>query len=167
MIEADLQLAAEQLAIREVLDNYCRAMDRMDKPLAQTVFDAASRVNYHGMYEGSGNGFIDWVWESHAALDRHSHQITNVLIEVDGDSAVSEAYITVALWTLADADGKQQEIIGRGRYLDRWRKLSGRWTISEREFVMDMHSVQPLQRGELSAESRRDRQDASYRLFGG
>ena len=90
-----------------------------------------------------------------------------MLIEVDGASAVSEAYVTVALWTLADADSKQQEIIGRGRYLDRWRKLSGRWAISEREYVMDMHSVQPLQRGELSAESRRDRQDASYRLFGG
>ena len=45
MIEADLQLAAEQLVIREVLDNYCRAMDRMDKPLAHTVFDAGSRLH--------------------------------------------------------------------------------------------------------------------------
>jgi hypothetical protein len=38
-------------------------------------------------------------------MDRHSHQSNNVLIEVDGDTAISEAYVTVSLWALANKQG--------------------------------------------------------------
>ena len=157
-------------AIRDVLSRYCRGLDRMDKPMARSVFHSDATALYHDMYEGSGHGFIEWVWEAHGAMERHSHQINNVLIEVDGDKAVSEAYVTVALWTLPDEQGEQREIIGRGRYLDRWifcADAAGpkRWMIKHREHVLDMHTILPLKRGEVSENSRRNNSDPSYRFL--
>ena len=44
-----------------------------------------------------------------------SHQVTNVLIEVDGGSAASEAYVTVVLWVKREGAEPQTEIVCRGR----------------------------------------------------
>jgi hypothetical protein len=155
----------DELAIRRVLANYCRGLDRMDKPLSYSVFHADAPVNYHDIYEGTGHGFIDWVWEAHAGMERHSHQISNILVDINGDIAVSEAYVTVALWTLPDDAGKQQEIIGRGRYLDHWEKRAGSWAISAREHVLDMQTLNELNKGYVNEQSRRDEQDRSYTLL--
>lgn len=149
-------------SIRDVLSNYCRGLDRMDKPLAYSVFFDDAPAVYFDMYEGTGHGFIDWVWDAHAPMERHSHQINNVLVEVDGDSATSEAYVTVALWTRPDEHGAQKEIIGRGRYLDRWQKRGERWAITARTHVLDMQTIHELTPGYVNEQSRRDKNDASY-----
>ena len=119
MTESALDHLLSKQEIHDVLCNYCRGLDRMDKELAYSVWHKNGTALYHDMYDGTGHGFVDWVWEAHAVMARHSHQITNSLIRLQGESAESETYVTVALWTKPDREGAQQEIIGRGRYLDR------------------------------------------------
>lgn len=156
-------LAAKQ-AIRDALSRYCRGLDRMDREMAEDVWHADGTADYLGIYEGTGHGFVEWVWGAHAAMERHSHQITNVLIELgdDGEHATSESYVTVVLWTLPDAEGRQFELVGRGRYLDRWEKRGGRWAIAHRVHVLDLSSEHPLTRADVPEESRRDEQDPSF-----
>ena len=84
-------------AIREQIYNYARGLDRMDRELATRVCHADGTADYMGTYEGTGAGFVDWVWPRHEPLVAHSHQITNVLIKVDGDTAVSESYVMASL----------------------------------------------------------------------
>jgi hypothetical protein len=163
--DAVLQRLADQQAIRDVLSNYCRGLDRMDKTLANRVWWEGGTAFYDGIFEGTGHGFIEWVWEAHAGMERHSHQITNVLIDLDGDDATSEAYVTVVLWTLPDAEGRQNELVGRGRYLDRWSKRAGRWAIEHRTHLLDMSTALPLTRGDVSAGSTRDARDLSYEFM--
>src|SRR5439155_9760045 len=91
-------LAAKQ-AITEVLYRYCRGLDRMDRALALSVWHADGTARYEEWFDGTGAAFVDWVCRVHAEVLRHSHQITNVRIEVDGDRAVSESYVTVCLRT--------------------------------------------------------------------
>ncbi|MEP1472448.1 MAG: nuclear transport factor 2 family protein [Halieaceae bacterium] len=160
---ADSLLARQQ--IYDTLCRYCRGLDRMDKAMAFSVWHEEATAIYHGMYEGTGHGFVDWVWQAHAAMERHSHQIANSLIEVDGDSAKSETYVTIALWTIPDEQGDQNEIIAKGRYLDQWAKHQERWVITHREYVHDMESVQPLSRGDVSETSRRDSADPSFKFI--
>ena len=148
--------------IRDVLSRYCRGLDRMDKEMAYSVWHQGGTAHYYNIFEGTGHGFVDWVWQAHEPMQCHSHQITNVLTEVDGDEAVSEAYVTVVLWTLPDATGKQMEIVGRGRYLDRWSKKEGRWAIDHREHVLDMQTLHKLDKGDISKQSTRDLNDASF-----
>ncbi len=151
-------------AIRDVLSRYCRGLDRMDREMAESVWHDGGTADYVGIYEGTGHRFIEWVWEAHAAMERHSHQITNVLVELgdDGVSATSEAYVTVVLWTLPDGDGTQMELVGRGRYLDKWEKREGRWAIAHRTHLLDTSSQFPLGRADVSESSRRDEQDPSF-----
>ena len=165
MDEATLRTLADKDAIRDVLYTYCRALDRMDRPLASTVWHPGATAHYDGIYEGTGEGFLDWVWKSHAAMERHSHQITNTLIRIDGDHATSEAYVTVVLWTLPDTQGRQRELVGRGRYIDRLEKREGVWAIVHRLHLLDQSSDFPLGRADVSEGSRRDATDGSYSIL--
>ena len=139
--EALESLAAKQ-AITEVIYGYCRALDRMDKDAAYAVWHPDGTADYgDDIFQGTGHEFVDWVWTAHAAMSTHSHQITNVLIQAEGDQAVSEAYVTVALRTLPFGDGPEAaDIYTRGRYVDQWSRRDGRWAIDHRNYITD-HSV--------------------------
>ena len=151
-----------RLDIRDVLSRYCRGLDRMDKNMAYSVFSDDCVAHYHDMYEGTGHGFVDWVWAAHEGMQCHSHQITNVLIEVDGDRATSEAYVTVALWTNPP---EVQEIIARGRYLDRWQLQQGHWFIVQREHILDLQGSNGIpDTAAPNSVSMRSSDDASYRF---
>ncbi len=162
-----MDITLDKARIYEVLCGYCRGLDRMDKALAYATWHKEGTALYHDIYDGSGRGFVDWVWEAHAGMERHSHQIGNHLIVVDGDTASSETYVTVALWTLPDSEGIQQEIVGRGRYLDRWSKQQGNWAIDHREHILDMQTVHELSRGYINQVSARDSSDPSYAFLAG
>ncbi len=162
MSDAVVQELLAKQAIRDVLSRYCRGLDRMDKEMAYAVWHPDGTAFYDGIFEGTGHGFIDWVWEAHAAMERHSHQITNVLIELDGERATSESYVTVVLWTLPDAEGRQLELVGRGRYLDRWQRRDGVWAIEHRIHLLDLSSSFPLDRADVSEGSSRDAHDPSF-----
>jgi hypothetical protein len=151
--------------IYAVLCRYCRALDRMDKDMAYAVWHPDATVLYHGLFTGGGHAFVDWVWRAHESMERHSHQIANTLIHLDGDTATSEAYVTVTLWTNPDDSGEQLEIIGKGRYLDRWSRRNGTWAIDHREYVVDLQTITTLNRGNVTDVSRRDKQDPSFRFL--
>jgi hypothetical protein len=155
--------------IRDALSRYCRAMDRRDEPLAAGVWHVEGTADYGDIFRGTGAEFATWVTATHGGFDRHSHQITNLLVEVGstGDAAVSEAYVTVALWTAPDANGGVTQILSRGRYLDKWERR-GRWGIVDRHYVEDYTTTQQLTASEVSPasrDSRRDHDDPSYFLF--
>lgn len=160
------ELAAKQ-AITEVLYRYCRSLDRMDVALYGTVFAPGAPLDYGDYFSGTAEEFRDWVWAAHESMQAHSHQITNVLVELDpsGDAAVSEAYITVCLRT-RPAGGAVTDIVDRGRYLDRWsRGPNKEWRIAARRFRSDVQQISDA--GSSPAPGAvRDPTDPSYELFG-
>lgn len=165
MPDQQLQELLSKQSIRDVLANYCRGLDRMDKPLSYSVFHPNAPVNYFDIFQGTGHQFIDWVWTSHEAMQCHSHQINNTLIDVQGNTASSEAYVTVTLQLKPELTDKPTEILARGRYLDRWLRVDGIWAISERLHIVDAQSTYHPSSMETKAESRRDNQDASYQFI--
>jgi len=159
------ELVAKQ-AITEVIYRYCRALDRMDRALADTVWHPGGTADYGPtMFQGSGAGFLDWVWPTHASMLGHSHQVANVLIEVDGDTAGSEAYVTATLWAAFTPDALTQ-IVSRGRYVDRWSRRDGVWAIDHRRFLDDLTTITPVPGVAApdpgASAARRDRTDPSY-----
>ena len=88
-----LELAAEKIAISDVVYKYCRAIDRLDRELLESVFHEDS-VHHHGSYEGPSAQFCDFAFDILSKLDQSQHLIGNILIEVDGDFAWSESYWT-------------------------------------------------------------------------
>ena len=165
MTDPAIQALIDKAEIRDVLSRYCRGLDRMDKEMAYATWHEGGTAFYDGIFEGTGRGFIDWVWQAHAAMERHSHQITNVLIELHGERATCESYVTVVLWSQPDEDGRQLELVGRGRYLDRFSKKAGRWAIEHRTHLLDMSSESILERAAVSEGAARDATDLSFEFF--
>lgn len=161
--------AADIEAIRQVLYRYCRGLDRMDAAMVAGCFAQGAAVDYRSIFKGSAEDFVEEVWERHRAHRRHSHQIANVLVERDGDQLVSEAYVTVTLWS-EPAEGDVVERVVRGRYLDRWVRDGLGWQITDRTFVADHRSEQPLGPdawSPLLSHATRDEHDPSWSLLGG
>ena len=138
----------------------------MDRPLALSVWHPDGTADWGEMYQGLGSGFIDWVWNVHGEFERHSHQISNILIQVDGEQAVSESYVTVALWARPDSL-RVVEMVGHGRYADRWSRRGGRWAIDHRRYISDLQTSMdiPAENAMEGAEGRRDKSDPSYAVF--
>ena len=101
---AIVQLFAKQ-EITERLNDYCRAMDRIDDELGYSVFHPDATADYGAIFSGTGHGFIDWVHQAHAAMMATNHKISNISIRVDGDSAASETYVTMHGLTKGEGDG--------------------------------------------------------------
>jgi hypothetical protein len=164
------ELAAKQ-AITEVLHRYCRALDRMDRPMADTLWHPDGTADYGpDIFQGTGQGFLDYVFATHEKMSSHSHTVSNVLIDVDVEAgtAGSETYASVWLRTLP-IDGNVYDTRIRGRYLDRWSRRKGVWAIDHRTYVGDLMSTEQRPEGPLTDGStvtgRRDRTDASYEVL--
>jgi len=121
------------LAEREIYRNlvqFAQAMDDRNWSLLNqiTTEDIAADL-------GTGNlsGRADMIALMRQFLDQcgtTQHLLGNVLIDVDGDTARSQAY--VADMHLGGEGIEDITFRTLGRYLDRWRKVDGRWLMCER-----------------------------------
>jgi hypothetical protein len=140
----ELRELLDKQAITEVLHRYCIAFDTKDRELAYSVWHPDGTAEYEGMFEGTGRGFVDFGVGAHeTALPVSSHQVTNILIDVDGDVATSTAYVTAAAQR---ADGSAVNLI-RGQYDDRWSRRDGTWAIDHRHFRTHLTHVVPTSPG--------------------
>ena len=152
--------AADRLAITDKIYRYCRSVDRLDLAVGHSVFHEDSHADFSPGYVGSGRGWIDYICEKHREFLHHSHQVTNVIIELDGDHAGSESYVYA---TLHRQDGEAViEHAFWARYVDRWSKRDGDWAIDRRDCIVDYGTIREVTPLPGSARSRRDREDPSY-----
>jgi hypothetical protein len=143
VVDVDHGLAQliEKQAIREVLTAGCRAVDRLDRDLAETVWHEHARIEFPGMLKGDREAYLQWLFAGSRGFQSSHHQLTNVTTKVAGDKAVSEAYVTARLQALPGESGRRTDLVIAGRYLDRWTKRASGWMIDERLFLTD-HTTQ-------------------------
>jgi len=156
---------SDRQAITDQIYRYCRAMDRIDHELGYSIWHDDGTADYGAVFQGSGRGFIDHVCAQHAGLIQHSHQVSNVIIALDGERAGSEAYVTATLRRQSGDRLMQMTVIGR--YIDRWSKRAGRWAIDHRIAVLEMDEMREVTAMKHHDQARRDRSDPSYAVLGG
>src|SRR5581483_5399662 len=81
--------------------------------------------------------FIAGIEAMHSPYYATHHMIGNILIDVQGDRATSECYLTARLWKFQDS-GDVTELFASGRYCDRWSCRKGHWAMDHRRMVLDM-----------------------------
>ena len=148
--------------IREQIYNYARGLDRMDKPLALSVWHPDATVAVGGGL--TGPEWIESAWRTHERIVAHSHQMTNVLIKLDGDTAVSETYFMASLHDEPDSESADTSLI-RGRYVDRWSKRGGRWAMDHRRILVDFRTNDASTGPNGQSAGRRDTTDPSYEIY--
>ena len=155
---------ADRLAITDLIYRYCRAVDRLDIPLGHSIWHEDATADYGaGVYQGDGRGVIDHICAQHRHTLHHSHQVSNIIIELAGDRAASESYVTATL-RIQDGDA-QRQITNWGRYADLWSRREGRWGLDRRIAIRDFDEqrmVVPLADHQVG---RRDLSDPSYEVL--
>jgi hypothetical protein len=160
---AILQQVSDRQEITDQIYRYCRAMDRIDHELGYSIWHEGGTADYGQNFQGTGRDFIDNVCRQHAGLQQHSHQVSNIIIELDGDRAGSESYVTATLRLTRDERLIEMRVISR--YVDAWSRRSGRWAIDHRIAVMEMDEMRDVIPMMTHDQARRDRTDPSYTVL--
>jgi hypothetical protein len=165
MTEANnLQSVLDRQAITDLIYRYCRSVDRLDIPLGHSVWHDDAIADYGpAVYQGPGKGVIDHICKQHLGTLHHSHQVANIIIELNGDFAGSESYVTASL-RIASGDQLRQITVW-SRYIDSWSRRNGRWGIDKRITVRDFDEKRVVTETQRFEDGRRDAHDPSYTVL--
>jgi hypothetical protein len=156
----DLTALADKADITDLIFRYCRSVDRLDVPLGHSIWHAGGEADYGTVYQGPGPGVIDLICRQHGGLLHHSHQVTNILIDLDGDRAGSESYCFATL--RLEREGQLMQMCVWTRYIDKWERRDGRWGLVHRLAVRDFDEMGPVKEMQRHAVGTRDKSDPSY-----
>lgn len=135
---------ADRQAITDVLLAYCGACDRGDEVALRACFHPDA-THDHGGYCGPSS---DWVAPALAWLKGRTgitHMIATPRIVVRGDSAASDCHF-VAYNRLAKSAEVTEEVLIKGRYVDRLVRTADGWKIRHRTGIHDLEIIRNLPR---------------------
>lgn len=129
------QALLDKQSIYELLVSYCRGVDRCDEDLIRSAFHDDA-YDDHGYWKGPGRELAPFLADRlRKANSATTHSIMNLLIELQGDLAQSEAQVHATL-IRRGSDPVEVDVVG-ARYLDRLSRRAGTWRIERRTVVLD------------------------------
>lgn len=126
---------ADRLAIHDVLAQHSRGVDRADGAVLTSCYWPEAEVAYGG-FNGNAHEFCEFLPGAIRGYAQTQHCIGNVNIDLRGNDARVETYVTAFHYSANDK-GPDQEMTYIGRYLDRMEKRGNVWKIIHRRVVMD------------------------------
>lgn len=151
-VEQRLRRLEDLEAIRALQGEYCRLLDSADWYGLSRLFTedgefigldtARGHDELRDFFAGLAEGGLTAMW----------HYITNVEIELDGDTA----RVRSALWQPCVLDGVAQ--IAAGRYVDSLLRRDGRWLIRSKQVFFDFFVplAEGWEHGRFSLRTARD-----------
>jgi hypothetical protein len=129
--------------IHERLMRYCRGVDRGDAELIAQAFHPDAMADHgHVFFTGDTIGEVLARMSATHTNASGMHMTGNELIEIDGDTAVSEVYFLDFIER--ERDGETMLMTRGARYVDRWERRDGRWGIVHRRVVDSWNRVDPV-----------------------
>lgn len=166
----EIEVLLAKQAITELINKFPRGADRGDRELLLSLAHPDATMRFGNREFPSWEAYVDWLLVAHDDMKSNHHRVSNILIEVNGDRAVSEATGSVTLLVAKEGNPKlYEERRMHSRYLDTWSRRNGRWGLDGRQTVSDFRCVLDVP-AEL-VESRYQsighigKEDASYRHF--
>lgn len=123
-------------AIRDLVQTYCRAIDRKDFDLLETLYDTGAGDDHGCNPSGTAEEFFTVMRTSSGSATTLHHNITNHHIKVDGNHGEGEAYL-IGYHIIEDDDGKPYGFLLGARYLDRYVRRDGIWKFAHRRVLAD------------------------------
>jgi len=162
--EAELEILrrlADRQQISDCLMRYARGVDRIDLDLMRSAFWPDATIS-QGPVRGSIEDFIAGWAPVQDAREASFHNISNLTVEFDGNSAHCEAYLLVSI---KQKGTDKIETVG-GRYIDHFEKRGPEWRIKTRQMVIEWQGYLDASEMPVRMATRhrgtRDRNDPSY-----
>jgi hypothetical protein len=164
-----LQSLLDKQAITEVLHQYARACDRADERLLRACFHPEA-THKHGGFVGSSSDFCTLAMKIILGTKLEKHQVSNVLLELNGDVAIAESHYVAYHRQVNQRTGEEEDMFSGGRFVDRFERRDSEWRIAARVGLIDFERFEPVsERGfkQLTAAQKSQRQpdDALYQLL--
>lgn len=131
---SDIAMLLDKQAISELIWRYAHAIDRHDDRLLASLFTADGTLSY-GLFNGSVTQLIESRTASPSPISMTHHMVGNILISIDGDSALAQSYLSVV--HRANRGGALRDEHVRARYLDQFRRVEEQWLFARRSLVYD------------------------------
>ena len=144
MTDPALQALLDKQEIAELLTRYLRSVDRGDVDTLRACYLPGATEDHGGLFAGPAQDYVDSIA---AALthprSRTSHNLTNLLIDLDGDVATAESYCVT--FARIKADGQYYHSFTGARMIDRLERRDGDpdWGIAHRQLVWDWNHDAP------------------------
>lgn len=130
-----LQALLDKQEIHEVLARYCRGLDRGDPELVRSVFHPDAVHNQVGSVEPVTELVEGLKRPARKVLRAVAHNISNELVDLQGDVAFSECYFLAC--HRVEYEGVAWTWIVGGRYVDRLERRDRAWLIAQRTAIYD------------------------------
>jgi len=127
-----VQRLIDQADIEELIHRYSRAIDLKDYSMLDTCFLADAHLDYSkaGGVAGAYPEVRKWLEEVLEPLTEMQHLITNISVEIDGDTASGYCY-TLNINGMPEAAGGGHLIVG-AMYTDEIVRIDGSWKFKRR-----------------------------------
>ncbi len=140
--DSSVKLLLDKNDIIDILYQYCQSCDRLDETALRSCFHPDSQHD-HGPYSGPTDQWIPAALGWLRGRVGVTHMVTNPLISIDGDRALSDCHF-IAFNRLAKSDDLFEEVLVKGRYVDRFEKRDGAWKISHRIGIHDLEIMRDV-----------------------
>jgi SnoaL-like domain len=158
----ELGAIAAKEAIRELVLLYSRAINRKDFDLLESLYTADATDSHGRTFYPTVQAFVSRLREVVPAQRNSSLFVCNHLIDVSGNTGEGEVYAHSHHFMPEDG-GVWIEHQMRVRYIDKYRRESGRWLFASRTLVIDHHALRPTPPPER--EPRQSADDPSYTIL--
>jgi hypothetical protein len=187
-VDKRVQLLLDKNEIRETLDRWCMALDRLDGERLISCFHPDARIEQWTSRDASGAPIVVQLGgpaevaaralpKTGEYFELTHYSIGSTRIEVKGDKARSECYfLGPKVYRERGSDPRQLRFAG-GRYLDDFELRNEQWRISRRIVITDWAVHVPLPDRDTAAFKimptaqaailRRDRTDPSFQFWSG
>ena len=129
-----VQQLKDRQDILDCIQRESRARDRQDVAMIESCW-WEDGVDEHGSVVSQASEYAARANKGHSTnFNMTSHNITNCLCEIKGDTAYCESYVMGGLFWL---DGKTTTI-AFGRYIDQLERRQGEWRIVTRRCTIEM-----------------------------
>ncbi len=145
--EKKLQQVWDRQEIEQLMYRHARSLDRMDAELMKSTYweDAIEEHQdpiYPDLFHWNDNAwaFVPVAMEGFKNLKVTQHRISNILIELEGDTATAETYVWA--YHVHEENGVDKEGILGGRHSFKLEKRSDEWKILHRLTIFDWNQNQ-------------------------
>lgn len=131
--EAALREIQDRMEIEQLLHLYAEMVDFREWQKMDRIFALEATIDYtsSGGQKGPFRETLAWLDRALEFWPLNLHVVSNVLIELEGDTARSRCYFHSPMGRNKN-DGGQYVITNSGRYLDRLVRTADGWRIVER-----------------------------------
>jgi hypothetical protein len=142
-LRASVQVLEAKQAITEVIYRYCRGVDRADEAMLRSCFHEDAYEDHAGLFVGNAMELCSEIVAGMGHMGTATHAMTNLLIEVDGDTATAESYLLSLVYVPAEHWGQDFDWLVSARFIHLFERRDGVWKILHRKVVSDWNQYFP------------------------